>query len=77
MTMEAMLRVWLTHYRGRIIGTVAGITFALVYLYFGLWRTLFIGVCALLGYYIGTRFDADEGMRSLLDRILPHHGDTT
>lgn len=69
--MRTILRALLTHYRGRIIGTVVGVAFALVYLHFGPWRTLFIGVCALLGYYLGTRLDADEDWRSLLERILP------
>lgn len=69
--MRTMIRALLTHYRGRVIGTVAGITFALVYLHFGLLRTLFIAACALFGYYIGTRLDADEDLRSLLERILP------
>ncbi|MBS3984193.1 MAG: DUF2273 domain-containing protein [Selenomonadales bacterium] len=69
--MRTIIRALLMHYRGRVIGTVAGITFALVYLYFGFLQTLFIGACALIGYYIGTRLDADEDLRSLLERILP------
>jgi uncharacterized membrane protein len=69
--MRTILRALLVHYRSRIIGTSAGIVFALVYIYFGFLQTLFIGACALLGYYIGTRLDADEDWRTLLDRILP------
>jgi len=59
------------HYRGRLIGTVAGITLALVYLHFGFWHTLFIGVCGAIGFFVGMRVDADEDLRSLLERILP------
>lgn len=69
--MRTILRALLLYYRGRIIGTLAGITFALVYLHFGFLQTLFIGAAGLLGYYIGTRLDADEDWRTLLDRILP------
>lgn len=69
--MNSVLRRVLILYRGRIIGTLVGLLFALVYLHFGFFRTLFIVVCATAGYYVGVRLDADEDLRSLLERLLP------
>lgn len=69
--MNSVLRKALILYRGRIFGTSAGLLFALVYLHFGFFRTLFIGICAVAGYYVGVRLDADEDLRSLLERLLP------
>lgn len=58
-------------YRGRVVGTLLGLVFALVYLHYGFFRTLFILLCAAAGYYIGQRVDSDEDLRALIERLLP------
>lgn len=58
-------------YKGEIIGTVCGLIFALFVIFVGFWKTIFIGLCMLIGYYIGKRFSNKEELFELLDRILP------
>ncbi|KAF0197410.1 MAG: hypothetical protein FD169_392 [Bacillota bacterium] len=69
--MYNVVRKILTLYRGRIVGTISGLSFAFVYLHYGFLRTLFILLCATAGYYIGLRLDRDEDLRALLERLLP------
>lgn len=69
--MYNVVRKILTLYRGRIIGTVLGLTFALVYIHYGFFGTLFILICCAIGYYIGLRLDGDEDLRALIERLLP------
>lgn len=53
------------------MGTVLGLSFALVYIHYGFLRTLFILLCAAAGYYIGLRLDGDDDLRALIERLLP------
>lgn len=69
--MNTVVRKVLTLYRGRILGTLLGIGFALVYLHYGFFQTLFIVLCAAIGYYLGVRIDGDEDLRTLLEKLLP------
>lgn len=69
--MYNLVRKLLTLYRGRIVGTFLGLSFALVYIRYGFLGTLFILVCATIGYYIGLRLDGDEDLRALIERLLP------
>lgn len=69
--MSIMLRKAFALYRGRIVGTFLGVVFALTYIYFGFFRTLFIVICGGVGYYVGTRVDGDEDLRALIERLLP------
>jgi len=69
--MNNLVRKILTLYRGRIVGTILGLGFALVYIHYGFLRTVFILLCAAVGYYIGMRVDGDEDLRALIERLLP------
>jgi len=53
------------------VGTILGLGFALVYIHYGFLRTVFILLCAAVGYYIGMRVDGDEDLRALIERLLP------
>ena len=52
---------WENH-RGCVMGAVLGALIAILILLFGFWRMLFIGICVLLGLWLGNRIDkADDG----------------
>ncbi|MFW5981100.1 MAG: DUF2273 domain-containing protein [bacterium] len=57
--------------KGKIIGAVLGFFFGLLILLIGFWRTLLVFTCALIGYYIGARWDTEGDFKKLLDKILP------
>lgn len=67
---EKLLELYSSH-KGEIIGTVSGLIFALFVIFIGFWKTLFIGICMFIGYYIGKKFSNKEELFELLDRILP------
>ncbi|MBT9135827.1 MAG: hypothetical protein DDT34_00892 [Firmicutes bacterium] len=69
--MDNVIRKILILFRGRILGASLGITFALMLIIFGVWQTVFILVCGVIGYYLGARFDSDEDFRGFLERVLP------
>lgn len=67
---EKLFKLYGSH-KGETIGTVCGLIFALFVIIIGFWKTLFIGLCMFVGYYIGKKFTNKEELFELLDRILP------
>lgn len=60
------------HHRFKIIGTLIGLLFALLVIRFGLLWTLFISLCAGVGYWIGKRLDDEPaGISEIIERLLP------
>jgi len=58
--------------RGRIVGLVIGLTVGFGVKWLGLLWTLFISLCAAVGYFVGLRLDENqEGLLEFLDRVLP------
>ncbi len=70
-----MLRRFYKFYRnyrqcvnGAAIGLVVGLLFVLI----GFFKTLIIGICVFIGFYIGKKLRADKDfLKKLLDRLLP------
>lgn len=62
----------LEHHRGKVLGSLAGLVFALLVLIFGPLRTAFILISVFIGYQIGRRLDDEkEDIMDFLDRYLP------
>ncbi|KXG78161.1 hypothetical protein AN618_05530 [Fervidicola ferrireducens] len=59
------------HHRGKLIGAIIGFGIGLLILVFGFIKAIFLVFCAFLGYYIGKHIDKKEGLRDILDKILP------
>lgn len=60
------------NHRFKILGGLIGLVFALLILRFGILWTLFILLCAGVGYWVGKRLDEDpESLGTLLDRVIP------
>ena len=69
--MNNLIKRVLFLFKGRIVCTGLGIIAALLFVHYGIIRTLFILAMAGIGYFIGNRLDSDEDLHSLLERILP------
>jgi uncharacterized membrane protein len=61
---------WQRH-RGKVIGLVLGLIIGLTIIAIGLFKALFVILCATLGYYIGMASDMGKNFTEILDRILP------
>ncbi|MCX7885205.1 MAG: DUF2273 domain-containing protein [Caloramator sp.] len=56
---------------GKFIGTVIGLIIAIFVLSIGFFKTLFIAICAFMGYYIGKKIDNKESIVEIIQKILP------
>lgn len=57
--------------RGKCIGVTAGLIIGIFVLVIGFFKTLFLTICILLGYYIGKKIDNKESIIEVIERILP------
>jgi uncharacterized membrane protein len=58
--------------RGKCIGVLIGLLIAVLSLTIGFFKTLFVVICLLLGYYIGKKIDNKESIIEIIERILPN-----
>lgn len=62
----------LSRHRGKIVGSALGLAFALMTLWVGLWWTLFVWACGLVGYLVGKHLDDEDAtLAEILDRLMP------
>jgi uncharacterized membrane protein len=70
MDTNLLVEIWQQH-SGKIIGIAAGLLIGICIIAFGLFHTLFVAICALIGYVIGKRIDEKENIVELLEKLLP------
>ena len=58
-----------------IICAALGAVLALMLLFIGFWRTLFVAVLASVGYFIGGTTNKGETLRNLINRCFPPKGE--
>ena len=56
--------------RGKVFGVLIGLVAALLIIFFGFWKTIFIAILILIGYFIGKRFDDKVGLGELWMRMF-------
>ncbi len=61
----------LKNHLGKLMGSVIGFIVAVLIIFFGFFKTLFIIFCVLVGYFIGKKIDNNDRVSDFLDRILP------
>lgn len=54
-----------------IICAVLGALVALMLLYLGFWRTLFVALLAAIGYFLGAESNKAEAVKKLVNRLFP------
>ncbi len=68
MKWEEMMRfIWQEH-RGKALGVILGLFFGIFTAVLGFWKTFFIAICIILGYFFGKRADEQGSLRRFLDR---------
>lgn len=69
---EELLRDLMENHRGKLIGALIGLVFALLIIRFGFWWSIFITFCVFVGYWLGRRMDDHkEDLMDVLDKFLP------
>lgn len=62
-------------YKGRILGSVTGVTVGLLWAFKGFKAALVFILSTLIGYYLGKRADWNkDSLRDILNRVLPPKG---
>lgn len=61
------------HNPGKVLGLGIGILIGILYLFFGLFKTIIFVFLVVIGYIVGARLDHDESVRDLIERFLPNH----
>ncbi len=62
----------LQSHNSAFIGGTAGFILGLSLILFGFWKTLFVILLTVIGYYIGKKyFSNKEDLKALLDKIIP------
>ncbi|MCL1976221.1 MAG: DUF2273 domain-containing protein [Firmicutes bacterium] len=69
MEAEFFIKLWHNH-KGKIIGVLGGLVFALFVISFGFLEALFICICIALGFYLGKRIDMKINHRQSTDDIF-------
>jgi len=65
-----ILREMLDSHLGKIIGVVLGLLFGWFAIKYGLFKALFVAVCATAGYYIGKRLDENFDFKGLMENFF-------
>lgn len=70
--MERLIRIWeILSGNKRLLGTVIGLLFGILYLFFGFFKTLVFALIVVIGYLIGRFWDDREDWRDVIERVLP------
>ncbi len=55
----------------RLLGTLIGVFFGILYLIFGLFQVIIFTLFVAAGYFIGKMMEDHEDWRDVIDRIMP------
>jgi uncharacterized membrane protein len=66
---EVFANLWQNH-RGKIIGVIVGLIFAIFVIAVGFWWTIFIYICMAAGYFIGKRIDNKIDLKKSFDQLF-------
>ncbi len=62
--------IW-NNYRGRFLCSLFALFIGAMFLVIGIWQTLFLIACIIVGFFIGNKLDKKEDLLEWLDRLLP------
>jgi len=69
-TFLEIIQELLETHRGKVLGAIFGLIIGLLIIVFGFWKTVFIIVCILIGYFLGKRFDDGGSPGDWWDRFF-------
>jgi uncharacterized membrane protein len=56
--------------RGKVIGCLIGLLFAISVIKVGFWLSIFILVCLAIGYFVGRMFDGKVDIKQAVDNLF-------
>lgn len=62
---------WINNNKRKFLGGLFGFIISILILTIGFFKTLFIIICTVLGYILGTKSYTKKDLVDLLERILP------
>ncbi len=57
-------------HKGKIFGSIIGLSVGWIVIKYGVIRGLFVALCVVLGLYLGNRFDTRGDITDVVDRFL-------
>lgn len=54
---------------GKILGGLLGLLVAVIIVFFGFWKGIFIIICILIGIFLGGRIEKSEGLQNFFYRF--------
>lgn len=70
MNTKLLEEVWQQH-SGKILGIILGLILGVFIITVGFFRTIFILLCAVVGYIVGKKIDEKEDIMDIIDKLLP------
>ncbi len=58
-----------------VVCAMLGALLALMLLYMGFWRTLFVAALAAAGYFVGASKDKGEALKNCINKLFPPKGE--
>jgi len=67
---EKVIPFLIVEHRGKTIGVLLGLLASILFVTFGFWRTIFIIICIVVGYFIGKQVDEKKDFDSWMKQMF-------
>lgn len=67
---EKMILYLITEHRGKVIGIILGLLASILFINYGFWRSIFVIICILLGYFIGKKIDDNTNLEVWIKNLF-------
>ncbi len=57
-------------HRGKVVGVLLGLLASILFISYGFWRTMFIIICILGGYFIGKKIDDNTNLEAWIKNLF-------
>ncbi|NLW92883.1 MAG: DUF2273 domain-containing protein [Syntrophomonadaceae bacterium] len=68
--LEKIVLYLMEQHRGKTIGILLGLVASIFFIAYGFWRTLFVILCIMLGYFIGKEIDQNQGWDQWVQKFI-------
>lgn len=68
--LEKIFIYLMSEHRGKVIGVLLGLLASILFISYGFWRTMFIIICILAGYFIGKKIDDNTNLEIWIKNLF-------
>ena len=68
--LEKIFVYLMSEHRGKVIGVLLGLLASILFISYGFWRTIFIIICILAGYFIGKKIDDNTNLEVWIKNLF-------